>query len=347
MALIKTHDLRKKRVKRQDEEESEQRTDDVSEGPGVNSTVAKDLQKTSDTQKQTTSRSVRSQERPKTTGRHTRSRQPKKPTDTKRRATTQRPQTRRPRQRQTTPKRSAPVIGIPCSFEHLPDRKHHSQQYFYLYRPYVSAIHDAGGVPIIIPVGLEARYSRKVLEIIDGLLLAGAVPDIDPNRYGDPPQAKLGRVDPREDRTEIELFNLAFNKNLPILGLCRGIQVINVALDGTLYQDIGSQVRMSLNHDPKFPPTEVCHAVHVEEGSKLHKVLGETEMWVNSTHHQAVKLHGKSLVVSARASDGVTEGIEHPTKKWIIGVQWHPELLYRKDKIQANLFNAFIEVCKN
>lgn len=242
---------------------------------------------------------------------------------------------------------SEPVIGITCAFEHMPDRRTHTQQYFYMYRTYVTAIHEAGGIPILIPVGLEKRYTNKIVDMLDGLLLPGSIPDIDPNKYGDLPRENLGRVDPREDRTELELFNLAFNKNIPILGICRGVQIINVALDGTLYQDIPSQVRMALNHNPNMPHTEVCHRVTIENGSKLHKIIGDTEIWVNSTHHQAIKLHGKSLIVNAKAPDGVTEGLEHPTKKWVMGVQWHPELLWIKDKVQAKLFSEFIEACKS
>jgi putative glutamine amidotransferase len=186
-----------------------------------------------------------------------------------------------------------------------------------------------------------------VFELLDGLLLAGDASDVDPGRYNDWPQEKLGRVDPRKDRAEIELFNLAFNKNIPVFGICRGIQVMNIALDGTLYQDIGSQVRMALNHNPKFPPTERCHRVVIEDGTKLHQIIGETDIRVNSSHHQAVKLHGKGLNVNAKASDGITEGIEHPGKKWVIGIQWHPELMYRSDRASEQLFRSFVDACKS
>jgi putative glutamine amidotransferase len=256
------------------------------------------------------------------------------------------PQRARARRLPSKPERAAPIIGIPCSYQPLPHRDQHTQAYFYLYSPYVTAISEAGGVPVVLPVGLEGRYPNRVLEILDGVMFVGCSRDIDPNRYKDVPHARLGPVDPRKDRMEIDLFNLAFNRNLPVLGLCRGAQLINVALDGTLYQDIESQVRMAMNHYPNYPHTEPCHRVEIDEGTKLHRVLGESTIWVNSTHHQAVKLHGKGLVVSARASDGVIEGLEHPTKKWVIGVQWHPELLWRREKIQAKLFLAFVEACK-
>jgi putative glutamine amidotransferase len=242
-------------------------------------------------------------------------------------------------------RRAGPVIGITCSFKHRPIDPDHSQRYFFLNQPYVSAIHEAGGVPIIIPVGLEARYPNKILSVIDGLLLPGGG-DVDPNSYGDSPHEKLGWVDPRRDHTEIDIFTLVFNQNLPILGICRGLHLMNVALDGTLYQDISSQMRMSLNHNPEYPKSEASHTVDLEPGTRLHKIVGTGNIWVNSSHHQAVKLHGKGLVVNAKAQDGVTEGLEHPGRKWCIGVQWHPELYWRNDREMAKLFKEFVDACK-
>ncbi len=239
-----------------------------------------------------------------------------------------------------------PIIGITCSFQRLPSEDKHDYDYYYLYEPYVAAIHNAGGVPVIIPVGLGSRYPSRISNILDGLLISGGG-DMDPNLYHDLLTPKLRKVEPMKDRTEIDLFNLAFNRNIPILGICRGAQVINVALDGTLYQDITSQVRMALEHDPAFPHAEPCHEVFIEKDTKLHKALGESSIWTNSWHHQSIKLHGKGLVVNARASDDIIEGIEHPHKKWVIGVQWHPELMWQDDKIQDRLFKSFVDACKS
>jgi putative glutamine amidotransferase len=242
-------------------------------------------------------------------------------------------------------KRAGPVIGITCSFMYRPSDPYHTQRYFFLNQPYVTAIHEAGGIPVILPVGLEARYPNKMIGMLDGLLLPGGG-DIDPNTYGDYPNEKLGRVDPRKDRTEIDLFTLAFNQNMPILGICRGVQLLNIALDGTLYQDIAGQIRMSMNHYPEYPASEMCHKVDIEKGTRLYKILGESIIWVNSSHHQAIKLHGKGLVVNAKSPDGVTEGLEQPSKKWVIGVQWHPELYWRNDRLMTKLFKEFVEACK-
>ncbi|MFH1676160.1 MAG: gamma-glutamyl-gamma-aminobutyrate hydrolase family protein [bacterium] len=242
-------------------------------------------------------------------------------------------------------RRNAPVIGITAGYQYCPDVAPQTEEYFYVYEPYIRAIHDAGGVPIIIPTGLESRFSNKVMTVLDGLLLAGGI-DVDPSRYNDHPNMNLGKVDPKRDRTEIDLFNLAFNLNLPILGICRGIQLINVALDGTLHQDLPSLVRMAMDHFPKFPPNEPVHRIYIEDKSQLRKILGESSLRVNSTHHQGIKLLGKGMEISAKAPDGIIEAIEHPTKRWVIGVQWHPELMWPLDKIMGKLFLAFVEACK-
>ncbi len=270
-----------------------------------------------------------------------------------RRPTTRRSPTRPPARKpapapvrsQQKPKVTAPLIGLTACFQHNLKRTDIYVEHHYIWDPYITAIHKAGGVPIIIPVGLEGRYPNRVAENLHGLVLTGGG-DIDPNFYDNQISEKIMQVDPRKDRTEFDLFNLAFNKNLPILGICRGAQFINVALDGSLYQDINTQVKMASTHMPDFPPDEPCHSVTIEPGTKLHKALGSSQVFVNSIHHQAVKLHGKGLLVNARANDGIIEGVEHPTKRWVVGVQWHPELMWENDKIQARLFKTFVDACK-
>jgi len=271
----------------------------------------------------------------------------------------QRRTTRRPAPRRTSraPSRSGssspqkkpqianPVIGITCSYRHFPKHDDHECEYFYVYEPYINAIVKAGGIPVIIPVGIEGRYASRVFNLLNGLLLTGGG-DIDPNRYSDLLSPKLRMVDPKKDQTEIDLFNLAFNANMPVLGICRGAQLMNVALDGTLYQDITSQVRMAINHDPEFPPKEPSHPVDIISDSRLYKAIGEKTIWVNSWHHQGIKLHGKGLIATAKAPDGLVETIEHPSKKWIVGVQWHPEMMWEQDKLQAKLFKAFVDASK-
>ncbi|MCX6646997.1 MAG: gamma-glutamyl-gamma-aminobutyrate hydrolase family protein [bacterium] len=240
---------------------------------------------------------------------------------------------------------TAPVIGLTTCYSYNQKPPDVLLPFHYIWGPYIDAIHEAGGIPVIVPVGLEGRYHNKIFDLLDGLLLTGGG-DIDPNMYDSTIAMEINQVDPKKDHTEFDLFNLAFNKNIPILGICRGIQLINVALDGTLYQDIPSQVKMAGNHKPDFPLSETCHQVKIEPETRLYKALGESRIWVNSIHHQGIKLHGKGLVVNAKSNDGIIEGIEHPTKKWVVGVQWHPELMFQTDKTQAKLFKAFIDACK-
>ena len=245
------------------------------------------------------------------------------------------------------PQITSPIIGLTACFHYKQLKK--SDVYFphhYLWDQYVNAILEAGGIPVIIPVGLENRFPNKIIELLHGLVLTGGG-DIDPNMYDGTISHEISEVDPRKDLTEFDLFNLAFNKNVPILGICRGVQLINVALDGTLYQDIPSLVKMASNHKPDFPYDSTSHQVRIEPDTRLYKALGESRIWVNSIHHQAIKLHGKGLLVNAKSNDGIIEGIEHPTKKWVVGVQWHPELIYQTDKIQAKLFKAFVDACKS
>ncbi len=360
MAEIRKHDLRSRRRKREPEPEPEQEQKQEAEAE-VKPEPERETEKKPEPETKASAparptgplsrRRRKPPEAPKPSPARDEKKKESPPRQAQKRTGTRRPAPARkapsrPSGSQQRPKITNPIIGIPAGYKRFTHEDRHEYEYYYLYEPYVSAIHKAGGIPIIIPVGLEGRYSNRILELIDGLLLAGGG-DIDPNLYGDLLTSKLRNVEPKNDLTEIELFNLAFNKNMPILGICRGAQIMNVALDGTLYQDITSQVRMALNHDPDFPHEEPCHIVDIEDETKLRRILEEEEIRTNSWHHQGIKLHGKGLLVNARASDGIIEGVEHPNKKWVIGVQWHAELMWQYDKIQAKLFKAFVDACKS
>jgi len=366
MAEIRSLDLRKKPAGSKDEPKEETKEEIKAESKNEEKDEPKTESKKEAVQEpEKKLDSTDEQDRPRTTGPLSRRRRtPQKPAprsdSRKPPVKTERKATRAPAKRKPparpkapaapkTPSRpsvTTPVIGIVGSFMRFNKKDHHDCEYHYVYHPYIEAIHKAGGTPVIIPVGLEGRYPNKVFELINGLMLIGGG-DIDPNLYGDLLTSKLWHVEPKKDRTEIDLFNLAFNKNIPIFGICRGIQLINVALDGTLYQDITSQVRMAIAHKPDIPWEEPSHAIRIETDSKLYRALGEKEIWVNSAHHQSIKLHGKGLISTAKASDGIIEAIEHPNKKWVVGVQWHPELFWENDKIQAKLFKAFVDACKS
>jgi putative glutamine amidotransferase len=242
-----------------------------------------------------------------------------------------------------TAKEKAPLIGITCSRATGGAWGMYSLGHFmdYTFSDYSQAIHHAGGAPVIIPAAQDRKSLERILSAVQGLILSGG-PDIHPRRFGEEPLAGLGEVDETLDRMELMAAGLAVEKNLPLLGICRGIQVLNVALGGTLYQDISSQVPESICHTPKADKAVNTHTVRIAAGSRLHKLFGKREVWVNGKHHQSVKDVAAGLVVSARARDGVIEAVELPGKRFVIGVQWHPEGTWRDDLNSTKLFQAFV-----
>jgi putative glutamine amidotransferase len=212
---------------------------------------------------------------------------------------------------------------------------------------YVRAIKEAGGVPVVLPslcTPSEETW-RGYLDIIDGLLLTGGA-DIDPAYYGQAPHEKLGEVQPMRDATEIPLVRKAIERNLPIFGICRGIQVLNVALGGTLYQDLPSEFPSEIHHrqtDLGYTRSDFCHSITIEPGSRLASIVGCTEMQVNSLHHQAVRDVAPGLKVVARAPDGVIEGLESERHRFVLAVQFHPEeTAAAHDPRSKRLFEAFL-----
>lgn len=233
-----------------------------------------------------------------------------------------------------------PLIGIVCLKDDArPGRRGP------VYRQnatYAHAVEAAGGAPVLIPLlenetVLEALYRR-----LDGLLLTGG-PDVDPCHYGEPSHQRLELVDRALDRVELTLAKHALAEDRPILGICRGLQVINVALGGSLYQDIASQVPGALDHRPSDKPRDWrAHDIAILPGTRLAAVFGCTSLPVNSIHHQAVKRLAPELIASAYAPDGVLEGLEHPQRRFALGVQFHAEELYQQDESIMRLFRAFI-----
>jgi len=211
----------------------------------------------------------------------------------------------------------------------------------YTFDDYSRAVVHAGGAPVIVPAAHQARTLADLLERLDGLLLSGG-PDVHPRFYREQPLPGLGEVDEPLDRMELAAARQAHDRGLPILGICRGIQTLNVALGGTLYQDIATQVPDCIEHLQKAAKDVNTHQVVIETNSRLQAVLGRTRIWVNGKHHQAVKKTGKGLRVSARAPDGVVEALEDPTKPFVVAVQWHPEGTWRTDPLSRKLFGAFV-----
>ncbi len=214
---------------------------------------------------------------------------------------------------------------------------------------YLQALAGAGGAPVIVPMDLEEESLLAIFDRLDGLVLPGGI-DVAPTHYGETPHEKLGRVDEALDRTELTLARWAVSADLPLLAICRGIQVLNVALGGTLYQDIASQLPDALEHhrfrSRGYPPNDQAHAVTVEPDSRLVAAMGATEVTTNSRHHQAVKVPASELVTVAHTADGLIEGVEIPKARFVVGVQWHPENLVDEDPAMQRLFGSFVEAMR-
>lgn len=241
-------------------------------------------------------------------------------------------------------KQGTPLIAITCSRLTGGAWGVYSLGHFmdYTFSDYSQAILKAGGAPVIIPAAQDRKSLEAILGSVQGLILSGG-PDIHPRCYGEEPLAALGEVDEALDRMEILAAKLALEMDLPLLGVCRGIQVLNVALGGTLFQDIASQVPDSICHTPKTDKAVNTHTVRIEPGSRLRRIFGRREFWVNGKHHQAVKSLAPGLVAAARARDGIVEAVEFQEKRFAIGVQWHPEGTWREDPFSKKLFDAFVQ----
>lgn len=211
---------------------------------------------------------------------------------------------------------------------------------------YARAVEQAGGVPLILPPLSSSRTLRAMIESLDGLVVSGGNFDIHPKFYGEEPISALGEI--KEDRTEFELglIALALARDVPLLGICGGAQAINVALGGSLYQDIDTQHPNRIEHQRSELKDRGGHTVAIHANTKLRKIVGKPRLEVNTTHHQAVKTPGKKLVVNATAEDGVVEGIESAAHSFVLGVQWHPEFLVHRDAAQRKIFAALVRACK-
>lgn len=210
-------------------------------------------------------------------------------------------------------------------------------------RMYLDALEAAGAAPVMLPLFTDSPDAlRDMYERLDGLLLPGGV-DIHPSSYGEAPRAGLRRTDPPRDAVELSLARWALADGMPVLGLCRGLQVINVARGGTLIQDIATERSGSGRHDfepPEFSRDYLAHPIDVQQSSRLGDILGERNPLVNSMHHQAIGRLGEGLEITARAPDGVAEAVEGGGR-FTLGVQWHPESLTANAGARA-LFESFV-----
>jgi len=241
-----------------------------------------------------------------------------------------------------------PLIGLTCSFDSRSDAGTGinivtgGESIHYVPGDYVNAVTRAGGIPVIISVYEHFEDCRELLGGLDGVLLIGGG-DIDPRFYGEEKSALCGRPAPERDEQEISIARFAVENNIPLLGICRGIQVLNVALGGTLWQDLEHDGGYN-SHRYTVPRNEIRHYVNLSKGSVLNKIYGTDKLGVNSFHHQAVKRAAEGTSVIAESEDGVVEAIEVNGKSFAVAVQWHPEMMYDSAE-QRKLFDFFIAKC--
>lgn len=228
------------------------------------------------------------------------------------------------------------IDGIP---EGLPNSVVMNQRYYH-------AVATAGAAPVLIPLLDDLATLRAIYERTDGILIPGGV-DVDPTTFGEEPRERLGRIDPARDRVEIQLVKWAVEDGKPVLGLCRGLQVINVALGGTLYQDLETEFPNAIKHDyfptHGFSRDHLAHDVAVEAGSRMRHALTSSAVPVNSMHHQGIKALAGSLAASAVAPDGLIEAAESTSDSYVVGVQWHPEVFELEEPSSGVLFRDFIQ----
>lgn len=241
-----------------------------------------------------------------------------------------------------------PLIGITCNFDPTDSAgmlTHFGvagQGFHMLAEHYIKAVEKAGGIPIMIPIYQDFDNAKTLIDRMDGILISGGN-DVDPQRYGEFISKECGSIVPERDEQDIAIVKYVVEETAkPILGICRGIQVFNIAMGGTIYQDLGK----AGFHDhfiSAIPLNHASHEISIEKDSLLYDILRKTRIGVNSFHHQAVKDLGNGLAVMARSvTDNVIEAIQIPGKRMAMAVQWHPEMMYDSDE-QAKIFTRFIK----
>lgn len=238
----------------------------------------------------------------------------------------------------------SPRIGLSMRLELDTNR-------FYLGRDYGEALEHFGAIPFHISLIPKRAYISELLKNLDGILLPGSDTDIDPHYYSEDPHTMLKKVVPEKDSTDLIILEEAEKLKLPVLAICYGMQALNVFYGGSLYQDIDSQIKNSIKHEQGFPLNRLSHSIKVKDEGVLASLTKKIDLTgaikVNSHHHQAVKEVGNNLVPTAWTNDGVIECIEGADRnRFILGVQWHPEISFQNDPLSNEIFKAFVEECK-
>jgi putative glutamine amidotransferase len=240
-----------------------------------------------------------------------------------------------------------PVIGVPTqTLQSLGGVSAEIPASWVMSQRYVVTLTNAGAIPWLIPL-IDEDTLRGIYDNLDGVFLPGGA-DIDPVSYGQDPHPLCDKTDKERDRVELALAKWAIDEGKPVLGVCRGMQLINLAAGGTLYQDLAEQMAGSIKHDyfpfgaQNFRRDHLAHEVEVVPGTRLADVFGAGPLRVNSMHHQGVRDLGDGLAVNATSSDGLIEGVEGGNGSYVVGVQWHPEALTDHDEKARRLFEDFV-----
>ncbi len=229
-----------------------------------------------------------------------------------------------------------PIIGILTDID--------SDKNVSMPNSYIRVIEKAGGLPIVIPYVNDKENIKKYVELCDGILFSGGA-DVCPIHYGEEARDVCGATEPQRDEIELAFFDVVFGTSKPILGVCRGLQFINVALGGTLYQDLDTDAPSSVVHRRKEKMFDCYHSVRIVDSTFLSELLGKEELCVNSFHHQAIKTLGKGLVPAALAADGIVEALSHKGEQYLRAYQWHPERIDDESEDSHRIFSDFIDAC--
>ncbi len=235
-----------------------------------------------------------------------------------------------------------PLIGCTTYKKRVPQKR--PIDIYGLMPSYTDAITAAGGIPLLIPLGLSDEDLQSIFDRLDGLLLPGGG-DVAPDVYNGRRNVRMDGVDAERDRVELFMARAAVEEQKPFLAICRGIQVLNVALGGTLWEDVMSLVPGAMNHDlpDSMPRNHLAHTISIGAGTSIAHIMETTDSWVNSIHHQAIRDVAPDLLVTAVAPDGIIEAAEVTNHPFAIGVQWHPENLIADDPAMLKLFAGLVE----
>lgn len=237
-----------------------------------------------------------------------------------------------------------PIIGISGSIIVDEAGMFPGYERAYVNNDYIQSVAQAGGIPVMIPMVYDEEIVKKQLECVDGLILSGGH-DVNPLLYGEEPTQKLGGILPKRDKFDYMLIKLAMEMKKPIVGICRGHQIINVFNGGSLYQDLSFIKDCYIKHNQGALSNVPTHTLKTEKHTKLNEILGD-EVLVNSFHHLAVKDVAPGFKISARAKDGVIEAIEKEGEYFVMGIQWHPEMMAKENEKMMNIFKRLVEESK-